>query len=294
MQTSERISLNAVRTFVTVADCGSLKLAASRLGVTPGAVSHQVRGLEEAMGVQLFRRANNSITLTGTGEQLFRQSVQGLRGIERAIRTAMDGNSEIVVRVPVTLATHWLIPGLEAFRSRHPDIRVRIETTKVIGMDHAGDVDVVIAYHPAGTFPSHAGILLEDRCRPYLSPSLLAKVKNAHELENIPALQTGNANWDWRLWLEACGRSSTTLTYAGHFDLDDAALRAAIAGMGMVLAPEFIVWDDLSAGRLCPLPEAEEVLLGAYTVHRPGPASRQSDKVVRWLSEHGNRPGHLA
>jgi LysR family glycine cleavage system transcriptional activator len=245
------------------------------------------------MGIQLFQRANNSIRLTETGEQLFRQSMQGVQSLERAIRAAMDGTGEVSVKVPVTLATRWLIPGLENFHSRNRNIRVRIETTNAIGTDDRSDVDVAIAYHPVGALPSHAEILFEDRCRPYLSPSLLTKVDVVSELDRIPALQCASANWDWLLWLEGCGRSSTTLTYVGHFDLDDTALRAAIAGIGMVLASEFLVRDDVAAGRLCPLPEADEVLLGAYTVHRPAPASRQTEKFLLWLDEHRKRSGHL-
>lgn len=294
MQAPERISLNAVRTFVVAADCGSLKLAASRLGVTPGAVSHQIRGLEAVMGVQLFLRANNSIRLTETGERLFRQGAAGVQTLENAIRAAMQATAEISVGVPVTLATRWLIPGLEDFRCRNPDKRIRIETTTGIGVRDTGDVDVRIAYHPVGSIPAHAEILLEDRCRPYLSPALLARIGDARDLEAIPALQSGGANWDWHLWLERCGKASARLTYAGHFDLDDAALRAAIAGLGMVLAPEFIVRDDLSAARLCPFPEAEEVLLGAYTIHRYGPARRQTETFVGWLREHGGYPGRSA
>ena len=73
------------------------------------------------------------------------------------------------------------------------------------------------------------------------------------------------------------------LRYDGYFDLDDVALRAAIVGMGMVLASEFITRDDLGAGRLCALPNTPEVLLGYYTLHTSAPVSAATNVFTKWL-----------
>lgn len=283
MQDSDRISLNALRIFVVAAERGSLKLTANRLGVTPGAVSHQIRRLEEATGKTLFDRANNSIRLTEIGEFLFRQAQPAIQSLEHAIEATVSAAPEISVQAPITFATRWLIPRLEAFRADNPDVRIRIETTSGTGLPPGPGADVTLAYHPLGAMPEGANVFLEDRCRPYLSPDLLAKTADVRDLEAIPALQCAVGNWDWELWLKGSGNTATQLKYAGHFDLDDAALRAAIAGMGMVLAPEFIIRDDLKSRRLCALPEAGEVVLGAYTLHHNGPASRHIDRFMRWL-----------
>ncbi|MBN9673019.1 LysR substrate-binding domain-containing protein [Roseibium aggregatum] len=281
-----RISLNSIRVFLEVADGGSVKLAAAMLGVTPGAVSHQIRSLETAMGVQLLNRSNNSVCLTDIGAEFASRLRPGLQGIEHAIQAAVSGVDDVSVLVPITLATRWLIPRLEHFHNKHPDLHIRIETTAQSGTPGDTGTDIAIAYHPAGTGPSDAEILFEDRCRPYLSPDLLSKIADPTDLAQIPALQSARGNWDWRLWLESNGKASTRLNYAGQFDLDDAALRGAISGLGMVLAPYFIIEDDLTSGRLLALPATKDIVLGAYTLHCPRPVSRQSDSFLSWLREN--------
>ena len=283
MQSFNRLSLNALRVFCVVADCGSMKLAAARLGVTAGAVSLQVRRLEETLGLQLLPRANNSIQLTDAGAFLHRQSLPPLRDLRGAVETLLSDQDEVSVLVPVTLAIRWLIPRLEGFRSRNPGVRIRIETTMMAGLPPIGGADITLAYYPQSVLPDGANVLLEDRCRPYLSPGLLKHVGESWRLEDIPALESASENWDWTVWLAKTGRDGRALHLSGRFDLDDAALRAAVAGVGMVLAPEFIIADDLASGRLCALPDTEDVLLGSYVLHRPASPSRAVDRFVEWL-----------
>jgi len=283
VQHVDRISLNALRVFAAVAECSSMKLAAARLGVTAGAVSQQVRGLEEALGVRLLTRLNNSVQLTGAGETLYRQAHPAIRNLQTALEATLSGLTEISVQVPVTLATRWLIPRLDAFRARHPDLRIRIETTSVNGMPPHSGADIVLAYFPMKTAPPDAEVLLEDLSRPYLSPGLLHSTGPGPRLDQIPALQCAAGNWDWQNWLRESGHAAASLRWSGHFDLDDAALRAAVAGLGMVLAPRFIIADDLKAGTLCPFPETRDVRLGAYVMLRNGPQTRWRDRFVEWL-----------
>lgn len=283
MQNFNHLSLNALRVFCVVADCSSMKLAAARLGVTAGAVSLQVRRLEETLGLQLLHRANNSIQLTDAGAFLHNQSLPALRSLRGTVETLLSGQEEVSVLVPVTLAIRWLIPRLEGFRSRNPGLRIRIETTMMTGSPPVGGADVTLAYYPQSVLPDSADVLLEDRCRPYLSPDLLKRIGESWRLEDIPALESASESWDWAVWLAKTGRDGTALHLSGRFDLDDAALRAAVAGVGMVLAPEFIISDDLSSGRLCALPDTEDVLLGSYVLHRPASPSRAVDRFVDWL-----------
>lgn len=283
MQHVDRISLNALRVFAAVADCSSMKLAAARLGVTSGAVSQQVRGLENALGVQLLHRLNNSIHLTQAGETLYRQACPAIRNLQTALEVTLSGLADISVQVPVTLATRWLIPRLDAFRARHPDLRIRIETTSANGIPPNSGADIVLAYFPLWTAPPEAEVLLEDLSRPYLSPGLLRSTGACTQLDQIPALQCAAGNWDWQNWLRESGQKEVCLRWSGHFDLDDAALRAAVAGLGMVLAPRFIIADDLEAGMLCPFPETREVRLGAYVLLHKAPQTPWSNRFADWL-----------
>ena len=283
MHTSNQISLNAVRVFIAVAECGSFKLAALRLLVTPGAVSRQILNLETSMGVQLFNRSNNAIRLTDTGDAFLRQSRSGLHILNHAIETAMGDGREVTVQVPTTLATRWLIPLLVEFKKRWPDIAVRIETNDGTGLVQSVRADVTVAYFPVSESIQNAEVLIEDRCRPYLAPSLLSQIPDPTDLSSIPALQCTTSNWDWKAWSIETETPDVQLRFEGYFDLDDVALRAAISGMGMVLASEFIVRDDLDAGLICALPDTPEVLLGHYTLHTSRNRNAAADVFARWL-----------
>ncbi len=238
---------------------------------------------ETAMGVKLFDRSNNAIRLTDTGESFFRQAVTGLNALGRAIEMTMRDGRDLSVLVSTSLAIRWLIPRLDGFRKRFPDISVRIETANDIDPAQTAGSDLSLLYLPAGTPLEGREVLLEDRCRPYLSPALLERKRNGTGLGDIPALQCTSSNWDWQMWLKATGKTDVRLTYGGHFDLDDAALRAAIAGLGMVLSSQFMIRDDLEANRLCPLPGSDEVLLGYFTLEASTPVTGATRAFANWL-----------
>lgn len=283
MQQHSKVSLNALKIFVTVAKCGSHKVASTKLGVTPGAVSQQVRNLERVLGVKLLCRSNNSFSLTSAGQSLLGDSVLPLEALDRALGSVVSGANEISVQAPVTLATRWLIPKLEVFRNLHPTVRIRVETVSGIGEVSAKATNVSIGYFTINDLPTDATVLLEDRCRPYLSPDLLSRFSSSKDYDQIPVLQSADANWDWKIWQKAADWPHKELNFTGHFDLDDAALKAATASLGMVLAPDFIVREDVCEGRLCSLPDAPEILLGAYTLHQNGLPSRRNNQFVNWL-----------
>lgn len=283
MQNARRISLHALRAFVVAAERSSLKNAASELGVTPGAVSHQVRALEDAIGTQLFRRRNNAIDLTVAGEQLLLRSRPGLAMLEEALQSTLRDANEISLKVSTTLALRWLVPRLADFRTRHPKARIRFETLDQVGAPAMDDVDIAVAYHRQPVPPDGAEMLIEDTCRPYLSPDLLSRQGSRPEISAYPALQSTENNWDWERWLASTGQPDVTLNYTDRFDLDDVALRAAIAGMGMILAPGFLIRGELADGRLAALPESQSVTLGCYAIHRGRRETALSQAVVRWL-----------
>lgn len=146
MQTPRRLPpLNAVRVFEAAARRGSLKAAAEELGVTASAVSHQVRHLEEGLGVRLFARSNNAIELTAEGARFAAATAPALDIIAAAASALQRDANEVFVRASVSLALRWLIPRLGRFRQAHPSIRVRLETPVSAMADH-DDIDLVIGY----------------------------------------------------------------------------------------------------------------------------------------------------
>lgn len=314
MQSKALVSLNAVRVFEVAARNGSLKSAAGELSVTPGAVSHQIKSLEAGLGVVLFERRNNAVILTDAGRQFLDDVSTPLRTIARAADALQRSANEVVVRLSVSLAVRWLIPRLESFKTRHPLIRIRLETTHNAEVPLSPDVDLAITYRRSAARRAEAALesrgrqgaaelLMSEDCRPVLSPALLAKsgYRQLADIASIPVLSATQDDWDWALWsrcLEA-GESigpvaepkpgsrgitePADIQVVDRFDTDDAAIHGAVAGMGMVLMPPVMTLREIEAGSLVELPGAPSAVLGAYellTTARPRPVV---EKFRRWL-----------
>lgn len=276
MQIGGRVSLNAVRVFTTVARTGSLTAAGSELGVTPGAISHQLKKLEDGLGVSFFQRGSNSVSLTEVGERFYQEVAPAVGLIERSAESLYRHETEISVQASTSLAVRWLIPALDRFRTLCPGVRVRVETGSAPGFPIVPASDVSIRYFRAGE-PTHGWELLErDLSRPIVSPGLLAR--SAACDQTVPALQCAAGNWDWKLWCEATGVSMGELSFAHVFDTDDAALHACVAGLGMVLAPPILIAKETKSGALVPLPEYEPVEIGSYRYQR-----RSDTRVARYF-----------
>lgn len=284
MQIGHRISLNAVRVFAIVARTGSLTAAGAELGVTPGAVSHQLKKLEDELGVSFFRRGNNSVSLTDAGEQFYQEVAPAIGLIERSADALYRHETEISVQASTSLAVRWLIPSLDRFRTLCPEVRVRVETGSAPGFPSVPVSDVSIRYFRAGETADGWALLERDLSRPVVSPNLLATSSSGREkaVQDLPALQCAAGNWDWKLWCQAFDISLAELSFAHEFDTDDAALHACVAGLGMVLAPPILTARETGSGALVTLPGYEPVEIGAYRYQR-----RSESKVVRkfcgWL-----------
>lgn len=285
MQGPDTVSLNALRVFSIVAQHLSIKQAANVLSVTPGAVSHQVKTLEQSIGAQLFVRRNNAIELTDLGTQLAQQAAPGLNSLRTALENVLHNTHTLRIRVSMSFAVRWLIPRLHLFKAKNRGASVQVDTFFDDDRRALDAADVTIGYFRHGDAPDDAEILLDDLCRPYLAPALLRQLPDPIDVASIPALQCARGNWDWKLWLRETCRRDGQLNYAERFDMDDAALRAACAGLGMVLSSEFMVADDLSSGRLVPLPKSKAVSLGAYTMRSSGHETGMSRRFTRWLQQ---------
>ncbi|WP_197435213.1 LysR family transcriptional regulator [Nitratireductor arenosus] len=290
MQKAPKLSLNAVRVFECAARLGGMLAAAEELGVTPGAVSHQIRALEERIGVNLFRRRNNSIALTDAGRQFQRDVTPALATIERAANTLRHDRNEVVIRASVSLAVRWLIPALERFKTGAAEARIRLETTHYARVELGGQADIAISYLRRGE-DGPGALLFKDVCRPMLSPALLDRCGYARrgDAGHVPALSATNGDWDWRLWATEAGIAFDSLTFSHGFDTDDAAIHAATAGLGMVLATPFMTVKEIAAGSLVHLPDAPAVATGELrllSVERP---SRLVRRLADWLCEEARR-----
>ena len=290
MQKKRGISLNAVRIFVLAARHLSILKAAAEVGLTPSAVSHQIKKLEGDLGLPLFKRSNNFLVLTDAGRRLYDDAAPAIAAIDRSTEALSRDQNEIVVRVSVSLAVRWLIPALERFKTLHPAARVRVET-KVTSDVALGTCDLAISYHRSGSVPAEGEWLAADMSRPVASPALLASAgyESALDLERIPALQCAQDNWDWSLWTRTLGLEPRVINIQHVFDTDDAALHAATAGLGMVLAPAFLTEREIRSGGLVALPGFGPVDLGHYRVVFQRHENRMTRKFRKWLGEEMQR-----
>ena len=282
---NHRLSLNAVRIFTVVARHRSIALAAAELGVTASAVSHQVRKLETELGIRLFMRSNNAIELTDEGRRFHEDAAAAIAMIDRSAESMRRNADEIVIRVSMSIAVRWLIPALEGFKHRHPTARVRVETLHLTKATLGASADMAISYERAGPGDKEGELLAGDFSRPVLSPALLAAsdYRGPRDVSKVPALKCARENWDWVMWAEKLGLPRNSVHIAHEFDTDDAAVHAAVAGLGMVLAPALMTKTEIAAGTLAELPGFEPVELGSYhLLVRPEP-SRMVKNFRDWL-----------
>jgi LysR family transcriptional regulator, glycine cleavage system transcriptional activator len=250
--------LNAVRAFEAAARRGSFKEAAAELGVTHGAVSRQVRLLEEWLGAPaLFRRSNRGVALTPAGAALLAEFGPALDRVSLAAgehRRRQGGASPTVLRVNAlaTFSLRWLLPRLSLFRAENPGVEVRLTTANEAVDALAEDYDVVIRGGPDSYHGFSARLLLPERRVPVCSPSLVERlpIGAVSDLERHTLLHVTSMPRLWRDWLALAGHEA--LRPAGSLTLDHfyLSVQAAVDGLGVALGPTALVRDDLAAGWL--------------------------------------------
>jgi LysR family glycine cleavage system transcriptional activator len=250
-------SLNGLRAFEAAARHLSFTHAAAELNVTQTAISHQIRRLEEELGIRLFVRQNRALALTPQA----RDYLPGVRAAFNDLRLATDrlqrkGNDRVLtISTLASLAAKWLLPRLSAFQEVHPDIDVRITTSTALVDFNGGDVDAAIRYG-RGQWPGlRADWLTADQVFPVCSPALLAgerPLRSPEDLAHHTLLHSsGGYDDDWRLWLTAAGLPANISRQPGlSFDMIFMTLQAAIDGLGVAVGRTTYVEGDLAKGRL--------------------------------------------
>ena len=234
--------------------------AAAELNVTPAAVSHQIKELEEAIGVPLFQRTSRHMQLTRQGQVLKPSIADALEGITRALQKLRQVENPTQVRVTVSpsLAAKWLVPRLDRFLESVPGADVRIDvSSEPLDFDRE-DIDVAIRFGD-GNYPGLVvGKLFHDTLFPVCSPELLKGGKKLREPKDLLQFTLIHLDWEaqgavwpnWRMWMLAAGVKDFNDTRGLHFSQTSLALQAAIDGNGVALGDSTLVGDDLASGRL--------------------------------------------
>jgi LysR family glycine cleavage system transcriptional activator len=250
-------SLNGLRAFEAAARHLSFTQAASELNVTQTAISHQIRRLEEELGIRLFIRKNRALALTPKAKDY----LPGVRAAFNDLRLATDrllrrdNDRVLTVSTLASLAAKWLLPRLSTFQESHPGIDVRITTSTGLVDFRTGDVDAAIRYG-RGNWPAlRADWLMADELFPVCSPKLLEGDKPLRCPEDLAhhtlLHSSGGYDDDWRQWLTAAGLPTNISKLPGiSFDLIFMTVQAALDGIGVAMGRTSYVQDDIAKGRL--------------------------------------------
>jgi LysR family transcriptional regulator of beta-lactamase len=282
------LPLSALQAFEAAARHLNFTRAADELCVTQGAVSHQVRVLEAHLGVRLFDRLPRGVALTDEGLSLSPELSRSFALMSGVLERARTGGYQepIVVGVVNTFAIGWLLPRLEMFRARHPELDVRIRTHNNL-VNHAGEgLDCAIQFGD-GAWPNlEATRVVDANLAPLCSPTLASRLQHPSELAAMPLLQSYRPD-EWARWFAIVGVDPPK-TRGMMFDSSLAMAAAAERSVGVALAPPVLFAIEIASGRLVqPFPTTVDA--GAYFITRLAsrPATAAVRAFIQWCAEAG-------
>lgn len=257
------LPLSALRAFEAAARHLSFTRAAIELCVTPAALGHQVKALEERLGLPLFRRLPRGLALTDEGQALLPVLRDAFDRIAASLDDVRGGRGSEVLAVGVvgTFATGWLLPRLARFHAACPAIDLRLSTNNN-RVDNAEEgLDFAIRYGDGAWHGTDAVALFDAPLAPLCTPRLAAGLETPADLARVPLLRSYRVG-EWPAWFEAAGVRAPPLT-GPMFDSAALMVQAAGDGHGVALAPPRMFAPLLETGRLV-RPFGLEIGLGGY------------------------------
>lgn len=248
------VSLSGFRVFESAARLLSFTAAAQELGITPSAVSHQIAGMEETLGTRLFQRMPQGLQLTHEGQILKPYITVAFDSIEQGTSLVMPDATRpqtLRLQVYITVAVRWLVSRLSGFRSAHPNIEVRLDTTIMdwdFDPNHA-DLGFIYTISPKRDGVEYAAVLRAGLIL-VCSKSVAATPLSRSTLPECTRIEVPGTPLDWEVWQQH--NRCTGMAFANTLQFDSLllAVEAARQGNGILVVPEFIVRDDIAAGHL--------------------------------------------
>ncbi|GAA5130651.1 transcriptional regulator GcvA [Thalassotalea piscium] len=262
--------LNALRVFEASARQLSFTKAAEELFVTQAAVSHQIKLLEEHLGLKLFMRKNRALLLTEEGQSYFLDIKDIFTSLYEATEKLLARGSKgaITVSLQPSFAIQWLVPRLTSFNLQHPEIDVRIKAVDQDENSLTQDVDIAI-YHGRGRWPNvHAEKLHTEYLIPVCSPMIITDKKplnTIHDLANHTLLHDTSRR-DWKRWFKEANVKGMNVNHGPIFSHSAMVVQAAVHGQGVALAQSVLAKPDLDAGRLVNLFDHRLVSKNAFYI----------------------------
>jgi len=289
-------SMKAMRVFEITGRHLRLSDAAEELNITPSAVSHQIRLLEDELETKLFNRTGRGLELTGRGAELLPLLSSIFADLSAVISNFRQNRSTATVSIdmPASFATRWFIPNLARFEALHPGLDIHLTTSENPSRMPSERVDCLIRFGYTAWLVYQEYLLFSENLVVVCSPRLLA----AGPLELDQAcrfrlLTVGGQPDEWAMWFSSNGLKQRTDTRTLAFPTRELALQAAVESLGLALASMLEVADELRQGRLTlAFNNPNQVVSGSYFlgVARDKATNPHVSALVNWIrSEFANR-----
>lgn len=294
----------ALRTLEAAARHLNFTRAADELGLTPAAVSHQIKEIEDQLGVTLFARTSRSVRLTPAGAVLFEASCDAIALMNRAVARAQKlarGQSLLKVTADAHFAAKWLMRRLDHFRAIRPDIELRFDISYEVRDFEVDDVDIAIRFG-TGQYPGVVAHRLFDNiivpvCSPRLlqgrPPPQVPRDLFNYRLVHIEWSRRGLTWPNWRMWMAAAGVDDFDENQATVFATSSDCIQAAIDGGAVALADFAMVAQDLSEGRLVQPFELGVRMAPEFAYHLVYPNAHAEDGHIvafrDWILDEASR-----
>ena len=246
--------LNSLRVFEAAARHASFTRASEELYVAQAAVSHQIKALEEYLGIKLFRRQNRALFLTEEGQSYFLDIKDTFSSLVDATERllARGAKGSLTVSLPPSFAIQWLVPRLSLFSELYPDIDVRIKAVDMDDGSLTDDVDVAIYYGRGKWKDLYAQKLHTEYLVPVCSPLLLngtKPLKTPSDLK-LHTLLHDTSRRDWTAWFKQGNVADVNVNQGPIFSHTSMVLQAAVHGQGVALGHSVLAQPEIDAGRL--------------------------------------------
>jgi LysR family glycine cleavage system transcriptional activator len=293
-------SVDALVAFESAARHQSFTQAAAELNLTQGAISRQIRVLEDRLGSSLFQRVRQRVILTDAGRAYLLEVRRLLDGLESAtLRLMTVGESTNVLNLAVlpAVATHWLLPRLPDFFSKHPGISVNC-AIRLSPFDFATDpFDAAFHYGApiwAGAVVHH---LMDEEIVPVCSPALRTsrRIRRVEDLTGIPLLHLTTRPGAWADWFAKAGISAANAFQGSMFENFAMIEKAAVAGLGAALLPSYFGEQALKTGALVAVAPAQRSKSAYYVVvPETKVGTPHVEFFVKWIAAQTKRNGHVS
>lgn len=247
--------LNSLKCFESAARHGSFNKAAQELNVTPSAISHQIKGLESFLGIELFRRTKRKVILTDAGASYIKPIKQVFQKLEQATADLMSEQHAGSLRLAVAPAflTRWLMPRMERFQSRYPDIEIEIRSSMGLVDFSMGDIDMAVYFGNGDWEGVETHYLRPIRLAPVCSPKLIKADKPINEPNDMrlyPLLHVSKRSDEWQDWLVQNDLDPKPFRRGLMFSSGSLTARAAAQGLGIALADVSLITSEIESGQL--------------------------------------------